>query len=247
MKNTALICVTHDPSGNNIDLLKKHAPRFSKLYRDFYICVSDETNHALITQLETIGFQIQIIRKSGVANARRSVVEFGLSGHNDVFHYCDFDRLLTWFENNEANNETELEKMLEISNQYDYLIIGRTEKAFRTHPKEWIETERISNKIFSLELGKEADVTAGSCLFSRKCAALISLHSKDKMTDAEWPMIVHRIGKYSVDYLAVEGLEYQDEINGYASHVDESDKWFGRVRLCYLISESAMKAGKTNN
>ncbi len=247
MENIALICVTHDPSGNNIDLLKKHAPLFSKLYRDCYICVSDETDLALIAELESSEFHIQIIKKSGVANARRAVVEFGMSGHNEIFHYCDFDRLLTWFENNEANSEAELEKMLETANQYDYLIIGRTEKAFRTHPKEWVETETISNKIFSLELGKEADVTAGSCMFSRKCAELIILHSKDMMTDAEWPMIVHRIGKNSIDYLAVEGLEYQEKINGYANHMDESDKWFGRVRLCYLISESAMNTGKTHN
>jgi hypothetical protein len=95
-----------------------------------------------------------------------------------------------------------------------------------------------------LELGQEADVTAGSSGFSRQSAQLISDNSKDKMTDAEWPMIVYRIGKMKVGYKAVEGLEYREYVNGYTRQVDDSEKWFGRVRLCYIISESAINTGK---
>lgn len=36
-----------------------------------------------------------------------------------------------------------------------------------THPVQGVETENITNKICSLELGKEVDITAGSCSFSR--------------------------------------------------------------------------------
>lgn len=73
---------------------------------------------------------------------------------------------------------------------------------------------------------------------------LTSYNSKDKMTDAEWQMIVHRIGKMKVDYKAVEGLEYIEDVNGYRKQRDESEKWFGRVKLCYIISESAINTGK---
>lgn len=37
----------------------------------------------------------------------------------------------------------------------DYLIIGRTDRAFQTHPEEWQVTETVSNKIMSLQLGNK--------------------------------------------------------------------------------------------
>lgn len=64
------------------------------------------------------------------------------------------------------------------------------------------------------------------------------------MTDAEWAIIVHRIVKRQVDYRAVEGLEFEEEINGLNRIISDSDKWFSRLRLGYIISETAMKVGK---
>jgi hypothetical protein len=123
---------------------------------------------------------------------------------------------------------------------HNYLIMGRTERALCTHPTEWIVTERITNRIFSMELGKEADVTAGSCAMS----LLILQHSQQLTTDAEWPMIVHRIGKMEADYLPVEGLEYIEETNADMKYKSEPERWFARLRASYSISESAIKTGK---
>jgi len=240
MRNVALIAVTHDPSGKNLDLIRKHSLLINEVYKNIFITVSEETNKEIIDELQRHKFNVKIIPKKGASHARREVLKFGLSGSNEYFHYCDLDRLLTWAD----RYGDELKNIVNKLNYYDYLILGRTERAFNTHPIEWIETEKITNKIFSLELGQTADVTAGSCGFSRRSAELISLHSKDKMTDAEWPMIIQRIGKRSVGYESVEGLEYREDINGYAIQMDESDKWFGRVKLCYIISESAINTGK---
>ena len=49
-----------------------------------------------------------------------------------------------------------------------------------------------------------------------------------------------------VGYKSVEGLEYREEVNGYRRQIDDSDKWFGRVKLCYIISESAINTGKNS-
>lgn len=240
MNNIGLICVTHDPVGKNTNLINKLGSSLNEIYQDIYITVSEETNKDLIDKLEENGFKIKVIPKKGAAHARREVLKFGLTGSNQYFHYCDFDRLLTWAD----RYGNELKSIVaEIPNS-DYLILGRTERAFNTHPIEWVETEKITNKIFSLELGLEADITAGSCGFSRQSAQVIANNSKDKMTDAEWAMIVHRIGKMKVDYKAVEGLEYREEVNGYTRQITDSEKWFGRVKLCYIISESAINTGK---
>jgi hypothetical protein len=60
------------------------------------------------------------------------------------------------------NYEWELKNVVQDIPNYHYLILGRTERALKTHPVEWIETEKITNKIFSLEIGQDVDVTAGS-------------------------------------------------------------------------------------
>lgn len=238
--NVGLICVTHDPSGKNIDLVKKHSYILRQIYSDLFITVSEETGKNQIEELKKNKFNLRVIPKKGAAHARREVLRFGLNGSNEHFHYCDFDRLLTWAD----RYSNELKEIPSEICKYDFVILGRTERAFNTHPIEWVETEKITNRIFSLELGQEVDITAGSCGFSRESALLIAEYSKDRVTDAEWPMIVHRIGHMKVGYRAVEGLEYQEDINGYTRQIDASEKWFGRVRLCYFISESAMKTGK---
>ena len=240
MKNTALLCVTHDPSGKNISFISKHACALRQIYSEMFITVSEETDKNLVNELEKSKFKIRSIPKKGAAHARRQVLELGLNGTSAYFHYCDFDRLLTWID----KCSDELKTIADEIPKYDYLILGRTERTLRTHPVEWIDTERITNRIFSIELGKEVGVTAGSCGFSRQSAELILENSKDEMTDAEWPMIVYRIGNREVNYKAVEGLEYRSDINGVTRQVDESEKWFARLKLSYIISESARNTGK---
>ncbi|GFZ32959.1 hypothetical protein CSC2_34850 [Clostridium zeae] len=240
MNDIALICVTHDPFGKNINLVKKLSTTLSEIYMNMFITVSEETDKYLINELIDNGFNVKIIPKKGAAHARREALKFALTGINQYFHYCDFDRLLTWAD----RYRDELKNTVIEIPKNDFTILGRTERAFNTHPIEWVETEKITNKIFSLELGQNVDITAGSCGFSRNSAQLISSNSKDKMTDAEWPMIVYRIGKMKIGYKAVEGLEYREEVNGYSREIEDSEKWFGRVRLCYIISQSAINTGK---
>ncbi|MFJ5770170.1 hypothetical protein [Psychrobacillus sp. NPDC093180] len=185
-------------------------------------------------------FNVKIIPKEGAAQARRNVLDFGLTGKGQYYHYCDFDRILTWGK----NHLEELKNVvLDIPN-HDYQILGRTERAMQTHPVEWIATEKITNNICSLELGKQVDITAGSCSFSRESAEYINSYSKEKMTDAEWAMIAFRIAKLDIDYRPVEGLEYHEETNGISRIISDTEKWLSRLKLSLIISETASKTGK---
>lgn len=240
MKQVALLAVTHDPTGNNLNLFKKLQKDLEEVYGELYITISHESSVELIKTIEQSSFNVKLIPKKGAAQARREVLEFGLSGRSQYFHYCDFDRLLTW-----SNSYLlELKNMVSVMPNYDYLILGRTERAMNTHPLEWIETEKITNKICSLELGKVVDITAGSCSFSRESANYINQYSVEKMTDAEWAMIVHRIAKLNVEYASVEGLEYHDDTNGVTRVMSETEKWLGRLKLSQIISETAHKTGR---
>ncbi|WP_226679975.1 hypothetical protein [Sutcliffiella horikoshii] len=240
MPNIALLTVTHDPSGKNIKLFKELQTELENIYTELYITISDESSNTLLDHIQKSRFKVKVIPKKGAAAARREVVSLGLSGHGDYYHYCDLDRLLTWG----ANHLDELKLLTSNIPSCDYLILGRSVRAMNTHPQEWILTEEITNKICSLELGMNVDITAGSCLFSRESAEYINDYSKEKMTDAEWAMIVHRIAKLEIGYAPVEGLEYHEEINGITRSLSESEKWLGRLKHSSIISETAINTGK---
>ncbi|MFD1737628.1 hypothetical protein ACFSCX_13860 [Bacillus salitolerans] len=240
MQQTAIVTVTHDPIGRNVDLFHELQEWIGDTYSEFFITISEESSPTLIHEVQKSKFNTKIIPKLGAAHARREAVKFGLGGTSSHFHYCDFDRLLTWAQ----NHLNELKKTVQLLHQFDYLIIGRTKRAFATHPIEWIETEKITNKICSLELGREVDITAGSCSFSRVAGEYIQQHSKEKMTDVEWPMIVHRIANLEVGYHAVEGLEYHEKINSVNTQVNDTEAWLSRLKLSLIISETAYNVGK---
>jgi hypothetical protein len=240
VSNIALLTVTHDPTGRNIKLFKELQKDIESIYTELFITISDESSIELVKEMEKSKFNVRIIPKKGAAQARREVLSLGLSGQGDYYHYCDFDRLLTWG----RNYINELKEIITNVPNHEYLILGRTERAMKTHPVEWIETEKITNKICSLELGRNVDITAGSCSFSRESAEYIKKYSKEKMTDAEWAMIVHRIAKLDIGYSPVDGLEYQEETNGITRNISESEKWLGRLKLSSIISETAINTGK---
>ncbi|CEG26283.1 hypothetical protein [Bacillus sp. B-jedd] len=240
MPKIALLTVTHDPQGKNIELFKEMQNGLENIYDELFLTISDESSVESIKEMEKSKFNIKIIPKKGAAEARREAVKFGLNGKSDFFHYCDFDRLLTW----SKSYFRELKKIVSTIPSHDYLILGRTERAMNTHPPEWIETEKITNKVCSLELGMDVDITAGSCSFSRNAAEYINTHSCEKMTDSEWAMIAQRIAKLKVGYTEVDGLEYHEETNGINRDISESDKWLGRLKLAFIISEAAIRTGK---
>lgn len=240
MGRVALITVVHDPKGKNIELFKQLQNDLESIYAEMFIAISDQSSADLIDLMEGSRFNVKVIFKKGAAEARREAVRFGLSGDKAHYHYCDFDRLLTWGK----NHLEELKQMVQRIPEYSYLILGRTERAMETHPVEWKETERITNKIVSLELGMEVDITAGSCAFSRKNAEYITELSNGKMTDAEWVMISHRIAKSEINYFPVEGLEYHEDTNGISREISDAEKWLGRLQLSYIISETAVRTGK---
>ena len=205
-----------------------------------YIAVSDETAKDVLIELERAGFATRVVPKAGAANARRDALRFASTTSFEYFHYCDLGRMLTWV----LSYPDELRQIKDEIITHDYTILGRTERAFHTHPESWMKTEAITNHICSLELGFAVDITAGSCGFSSNSLHLILQHSVSKTTDAEWAMIVRRISKSSVGYRAVEGLQYVEDINGNPSSTQlDVNSWLGRLRLSYLICESAISIG----
>ncbi|HFK1401933.1 MULTISPECIES: hypothetical protein [Bacillus] len=241
IKQVALICITHDPTGSLLSTIKELKEKLINLsYDNKYITISNVTPKEIVKELEQCNFHINIVEKSGVGNARRDCLKYVSNYDHDYYHYCDFDRLLTWMKAYPAELNTFIQNIVDV----DYLIIGRTDRAFQTHPEEWQVTETVSNKIMSLQLGKQVDITAGSCAFSKQAADYIIKYSKCRMTDGEWPMIIKEFTDFKIGYIAVDGLKYVNSLNQ-DNIIDPIKAWSTRLELSYIISQSIMNITKT--
>lgn len=230
----AFLGTVHDPEGKNINLFMECNKYLNKIYDYIFLTISDKTSKEYIKLIKEANYNIKIIPKKGAANARREVVKFGVNNEEvDYYHYCDFDRVLVWIK----NNLDELRSLKRYIADCEFLIIGRTEKAFLSHPIAWRETERLTNKVFSEYVGRSVDITGGSCAFSKKVAKLIHKYSKEKVTDGEWPIIAYKFNM-KLDYIEVNGLEYLEDNNRANINLSTAEVLIVRIGLCNKIAQS---------
>lgn len=165
--------------------------------------------------------------------------------------YADFDRILRWVE----THAEEWRQVLMLVEKCECLVIGRSTPSYQTHPKALLETEKISNSVVSYLVGKSMDVSAGSKSFSRSACISILLNSKPGNalgTDAEWPLILKRLG-FQVDYTEVDGLDWEsadryqekaadpDRQKSAAARYDsDPENWSRRVAVAMEIIEAGL-------
>ena len=174
----------------------------------------------------------------------------GLDGSGSM-HLVDMDRVLHWA----RYYPSELREIVGIIPRYGFLIIGRTKRAFRTHPSNQTETETIANKVFSLIYGREVDITSASRGVSRESAEIILRHSQGRFfdTDSEWPTILLCKSNIEIGYVEAEGLEWETRLkrqemtmpNGRRVDVKEfyesnPESWVYRTMLAHRIARTAL-------
>lgn len=226
-------------------------PRLQKLLpqlRDVYtsICVSvPPTAHADdIRALEKLNIAVVVTRDW--SHGRHASLQLALESSATHIHYTDLDRLLRWVE----TRPDEWRATVARAQECDCLMIGRTERAYATHPRALIETEAISNLVGSFLLNvidagtrrhgdavtnspyhrvippprQIADLSAGSKGFSRRAAGFLIAHSPPGRAlgmDAEWIVLLHRAG-FAIDYVEVDGLDWEsaDQFAEQAANAD---------------------------
>ena len=196
---------------------------------------------------------ILIIHNHTWAWGRYAALQKALETPAAQIHYADMDRLLRWVETRPEEHLRALQTMEKV----DYLLMGRSEAAYRTHPQAMIQTEAISNQVISRLIGQAVDVSAGSKGFSRCAATFLIENTKPERaigTDGEWTVLLHRAG-FLINYLEVDGLDwesadrYQDCAAGSeaqqaaAQAYDiEPDNWAARVGIAMEIIQSGLDA-----
>jgi hypothetical protein len=237
-KSTVFAATHHDPQG----LLNAQAQRLLPLLKDLYlhmvVVVTSATSADTQAFLKSEGVCVYD-RGTGLPETneylghwRRKSVELSLQEAPTAthIHFCDFDRLLHWAD----YYQDELCTVLDIISDHDFTVLGRTPRAFATHPRVQRDTEAIINHVFHTVSGLPWDVTAASRGFSRRAAELLVAGSEDDTigNDCSWPLFFQRHGNMRLHFMQTEGLEFET-LDRYSAQelaaVGGVDGWLARL------------------
>lgn len=202
--NTALASAWH-PRGE-LDRFLGLLPQLQGAFSGIHITLPPETGEEIYQRLQDLP-KVSATLTPDWSWGRFIALEGALTYPCSHIQYADFDRLLRWVETRPAEWLTILDRIID----EDCLIIGRSARAYQTHPKALIQTEAISNRVVSQILGQEVDVSAGAKGFSREAAEFIMANCVPGHalgTDAEWPIVLQRAG-FRVAYVAADGLDWE--------------------------------------
>lgn len=237
-----ILCLTlHelDDQRYQTDVIQSACQSWLSFYDGVWVGASSVTSNQLRRELQDVqNVQVVDIAPNGVVYARKAVLSATASkvSQDATIQLADFDRMITWSQI--APEEFQVLSRPLPANTYE--ILGRTARAFASHPFEWQETERLTNLVSQSFFGiQNLDITAGSERFSADLVPLL-LTSVAKMNDGEWPRLVKLAGG-RVQYRPCEGLAYRPEIN--KSRIPDSARELtARLRLAATITQSLYHA-----
>lgn len=255
-----LTVTVHDPDERLASMIETHLPALATRYTALAAWCSQQTRPGILNLLRQQGVTVHVDGNEpsgieGIGNVRRSAIAAGLMAGTSHLQMCDFDRALHWV----AHYPQELDAVIASIPEHDLLVLGRTERAWATHPAYQTETESLFNHVFALVTGLPWDVGAGSRGLSRRGAeTLLELSQEQTVgTDAEWPLILLDQDGFRVGYRACEGLEFETadrfapEIKaagGYnawaAQRNSDPGQWVYRGRLALMIAEAIVAYGQ---
>jgi len=254
MPDVSLLTTLHDVKGWSIEPLQDVENIFNACYDKRFVKVTKNTSKDVIKLLEATGWVIVPNRSNVgveyISDSRRNLIQTGIEEDSEFMHLVDMDRVLHWA----LTYPDELRDVVKLLPNNDFIIYGRTTRAFNTHPQNQVETEALVNKVFSLIYGKYLDITSASRGLSLTAAETILKFSKGQFfdSDSEWPIIIFCKSDIPISYREVEGLEWETRIkrnewilpNGKTIDIKEfyesnAESWVYRLMLAHRIAKAA--------
>lgn len=256
--SVSLATTVHDPENLLFAQMAGQWPRIAPIFSTVAINASPNTGDKLLDFLRERGARIQLQPESDedgvlrLGEARRDVVIDALMGGSTHALHCDFDRVLHWAEFHLA----ELQQVVEQIPKRDFTVLGRTQRAFDSHPRVQRDTEQIINHVYGLVSGNAWDITAAARGISRRAADAISQGCDERSlgVDGAWPLFVQQQPELTMAYIETEGLEFEtvdrfmDEakaLGGVQAWIDRFDAqpegWAFRARLAWIEIEAMQK------
>lgn len=243
-----LVATHHDPSDAMIAQAQRVLPVLHEMYDGIIVVASPASGPRTAQVLSSAGVQVerQAVDRSGLETlglVRLQALQLAAEAGAHFVQVCDWDRMLHWAE----VYPDELRFIVGAIKRHDLLILGRTARAFATHPRVQRDTEALINHTFGLAFADPLDVTAASRGLSRRAIdELLALPTPEPTigNDCAWPLYLARVPELVIGYAATEGLEwetpdrYGDEINAaggldnwLALYDAEPQRWEFRVQL----------------
>jgi hypothetical protein len=221
--------------------IERLAPALKATFSHIALNVSDATAPDVAAAARSLLDAEIIFHPTGEAMIgcrRRDAVRLGL--HSDAVLYSDPDHLLRWIE----FGPDSLLDVLTNRAGVDFLVVGRSPRAFAAEPRRLQETERVVNHTYSLITGETWDLMFAVRRMSRKAAQVIVSQSKvDTLAnDVEWPLLARSAG-LPVGYAESDALFYRtiEEFGAAADTGDEEPlQWIRRIEFAALMA-SAMR------
>lgn len=258
---TVVLAVTvHQPDERLASLVETHLPTLVSCYTSVTAFCSEETHRTILELLQLHGAAVHVDSEASsgiqrIGNVRRRTVHAGLEAGTSHLQMCDFDRAIHWV----AHFPQELRAVIDDIPNYDLLVLGRTERAWATHPPYQAETEPLFNRVFGMVTGLAWDVGAGSRGISRRAAELLLQVSEERTVgvDAEWPLLILKQDGYVVGHQLCEGLEFEtadrfgSEIEAAGSYraweaqlSADPNQWVFRLQVALMIAQAAVRHGE---
>jgi hypothetical protein len=256
MPSVSLATTLHDSTGWTIRPLHDTAKLLDERYDSRLSVITVGTSPEVVKALNETGWSIVEPRSrvgvQHITDSRRRVLKASIEHGSDFTHLVDMDRVLHWA----LSYPEELGKVAASIPGHDFLVLGRTRRAMDTHPRNQTETEALANKVFSLILGRDMDITAASRGISREAAETILRYSRGRFfdSDSEWPTILHCLG-YEIGYAEVEGLEWETHLkrrmmtlpdgrtlDSKEYYEENPESWVYRLMIAHRIAKVAYRA-----
>lgn len=254
MTGVALASTLHDPDCADLAATLAAAGELARRYAGMVISATEETPDRALAPLIAAGARVTKhptdYHKIGW---RRLGAVREAAALAPAVHLCDFDRLLHWH----RCWPGELDAVLARIPAADLLLLGRTGRAWATHPAHQQETEQLANRVVSRLYGAEVDVCSGSRGLSRRAVEYLAAHGRvrDVGADGEWPILLRRAGGFVCEHLPTEGLEFEtgdrfpEEVAAAgglaawnAARDRDAGRWVSRTRLAGDIIAGAQHA-----
>lgn len=205
----ALAATLHDASGALAPLVRRTLPVLAACYPGgIAVAVSPPTHARVRTVLEEAG----AFAGAPSANARgplyRLAVRSALAGRAERIHYVDFDRAVHWA----AHQPRDLRSFVRRAPRFEILLVGRTEKAHRSHHRPLYATEAVVNRLLADRLGwvGRVDFLVPSFVLHREAARALLRRSRARGGSmyGEWAAILATL-EPTVAYVECGALDWE--------------------------------------
>jgi len=233
--DVTLAVIYHDPQGDLCQQIVRTLPTLTNIFGGLTVRASHIADKRSLALFVSAGALVEVQSLEQAAQgpklglARRTAVALALQLNCPFVFYCDCDRILHWAD----WYPEELARVAARVVDYDFTMLGRTNRAFDSHPRIQRDTEAIVNHVFNVVSGHAWDVVAGARGLSRRAAEAILAGCPDEevSTDVSWPLFLKRAGGFSLGYMPAEGLEFEtaDRYGDDVARVGGQAQWLAQL------------------